>query len=252
MKHERNALWWLAAAAGAGVLLVTGGCAVWRLGEARALARASEPFQQVPATPVVRLLVVGDSTGVGTGATQATRSVAGMVGGSHPRLLVHNRSRDGARFDELPAQLLASASDSGYDVILISAGGNDVIRGTGTDALAKALDQTFVAARDRLRPGGRIIVQPAGNVGNAPFFMPPLSLLMTRRAAELHTAIRAAAARHGVTYVNLYKDAAQDPFAQQPGLHASDGLHPSDAGYQIWLAELMAQSDLGARLAPAR
>ena len=82
MKHERNAWWWLAAAAGAGVLLVTGGCAVWRLGEAPALARASEPFQQVPATPAVRLLVVGDSTGVGTGATQATRSLAGMMGGT--------------------------------------------------------------------------------------------------------------------------------------------------------------------------
>ena len=252
MKNGRNGFWWLAVAAGAGFLLITGGCAVWRLGEARALARASEPFQQMPAAPAVRLLVVGDSTGVGTGATQATRSVAGLLGSTHPRLLVHNRSRDGAKFDELPAQLQAGASDAGYDVILISAGGNDVISGTGTAALAKALEQTFVAARAGLLPGGRIIVQPAGNVGNAPFFMPPLSLLMTRRAGELHTAIRAAAARHGATYVNLYKDAAQDPFAQQPSLHASDGLHPSDAGYQIWLAELMAQSDLGARLAPAR
>ena len=117
--------------------------------------RRAGPLSASSATPVVRLLVVGDNTGVGTDATQATRSLAGMVGGSHPRLLVHNRSRDGARFDELAAQLLASASDSGYDVILISAGGNDVIRGTGTDALAKALDQTFVAARDRLRPGSR-------------------------------------------------------------------------------------------------
>ena len=85
-------------AAGAGFLLITGGCAVWRLGEARALARASEPFQQMPAAPAVRLLVVGDSTGVGTGASQATRSVAGLLGSKHPRLLVHNRSRDGAKF----------------------------------------------------------------------------------------------------------------------------------------------------------
>ena len=252
MKAYRNSVWWLAVAAGATVLLATGGCAVWRLGESRALARVSEPFQQLPVAPAVRLLVVGDSTGVGTGATQATRSVAGQLGSTHPRLLVHNRSRDGAKFDELPAQLLAGASASGYDIILISAGGNDVIRGTSADALATALDQALVAARARLLPGGRIIVQPAGNVGNAPFFMPPLSALMTRRAGELHTAIRAAAARHGVTYVNLYKDAAQDPFAQQPSLHASDGLHPSDTGYQLWLAELMTQSDLGVRLAPAR
>ncbi|MBC7728832.1 MAG: GDSL family lipase [Microbacteriaceae bacterium] len=252
MRVPRNTLWWLAVAAGATVLLTTGGCAVWRLGEARALARASEPFQQLPAAPAVRLLVVGDSTGVGTGATQASRSVAGLLGSTYPRLLVHNRARDGAKFNELPTQLEGSAAEPGYDIILISAGGNDVIRGTDADDLTKALDQTFAAARARLLPGGQIIVQPAGNVGNAPFFMRPLSSLMTRRAGVMHTAIRAAAARHGVTYINLYKQADQDPFAQQPGLHASDGLHPSDAGYQIWRDELLAQSDLGARLAPAR
>ena len=251
MTELRRNLRWLAVAAAAAALLTAGGCAVWRLGEARELARASEPFQQTPAAPAVRLLVVGDSTGVGTGATEAARSVAGLLGSAHPRLLVHNRSRDGARFAELPAQLAAGASEGGYDVVLISAGGNDVIRGTDAKALAQALDQTFAAARARLLPGGQVLVQPAGNVGNAPFFIPPVSTLMTRRAGELHTAIRAAAARHGVTYIDLYKSADQDPFVHRPELNASDGLHPSDAGYRLWLEELLAQSDLRARLEPA-
>ncbi len=246
----------LALAAGVIALLTLGGCTLWRLGEARALARASTPFQQTPAQPLLRMLVVGDSTGVGTGATQPTASVAGLLGTAYPRLLVQNRARDGALFDELPAQLAVAgapgAAGADYDVVLIQAGGNDVIRGTNLDALAQALDLSFSAAKARLRPGGVAIVQPAGNVGNSAFFIPPLSQLMSQRAREMHAAVRSAAARHGLVVVNLYQEAEQDPFVQSPGLHAADGLHPSDAGYRVWRDELLAQTDLTTRLAPAR
>ena len=57
---------------------------------------------------------------------------------------------------------------------------------------------------------------------------------------------------HGAVYVNLFKERAEDPFVQEPGLHARDGLHPSDLGYAVWLQELMAQSSVGAALSPAR
>ena len=58
---------------------------------------------------------------------------------------------------------------------------------------------------------------------------------------------------NGALYVSLYEDKADDPFAQQPGaLNASDGLHPSDAGYQLWYDELNAQAAMGRRLAALR
>jgi len=251
-QHIRRVAWRLALAASVAALATLAGCTVSRLGEARALARASTAFQQEPAAPMLRLLVVGDSTGVGTGATQPAASVAGLLGTAYPRLLVHNQAADGARFDAVPAQLAAAPGNQGYDVVLIQAGGNDVIRGTDVAALAQVLDRSFSAAKARLRPGGVAIVQPAGNVGNAAFFLPPLSQLMSQRARELHAAARSAAARHGLVYVNLYQEAAQDPFVQRPELHAADGLHPSDAGYRVWRDELLAQTDLATRLAPAR
>jgi len=251
-QHIRRVAWRLALAASVAALATLAGCTVSRLGEARALARASTAFQQEPAAPMLRLLVVGDSTGVGTGATQPAASVAGLLGTAYPRLLVHNQAADGARFDAVPAQLAAAPGNQGYDVVLIQAGGNDVIRGTDVAALAQVLDRSFSAAKARLRPGGVAIVQPAGNVGNAAFFLPPLSQLMSQRARALHAAARSAAARHGLVYVNLYQEAAQDPFVQRPELHAADGLHPSDAGYRVWRDELLAQTDLATRLAPAR
>lgn len=253
MNRSPRPWWLLLTAVGAAVLLATG-CTVWRLGEARALARASEPFQQRPPAPALKLLVVGDSTGVGTGASAPAFSVAGLLGAAYPRLAIHNLARDGARFEEVPQQLAASGAQApeGWDLILISAGGNDVIRGTDSAALAQVLDRSFAAAQARLARGGRVLVQPPGNVGHAPFFLPPLSSLMNSRAAEMHAEVRAAATRHGVAVVDMARPRDADPFVQRPELNASDGLHPSDAGYRVWRDELLAQTDLAARLAVAR
>ena len=236
---------------GATLALLTAGCTVWRLGEARSLARASEPYQQQPRQAALRMLIVGDSTGVGTGASHPGASLAGLLGAAYPRLALENRARDGARFEAVPAQIAAASAQGGYDIILISAGGNDVIRGTDTAVLARWLDDSFVSAKARLAPGGQVVIQPPGMVGHAPFFLPPISSLMNSRATEMHAAVRAAAARHGVRVVNMARAKDADPFVQRPEMNADDGLHPSDAGYRVWRDELLAQTDLAERLAPA-
>ncbi|WP_425259343.1 hypothetical protein ACPOLB_00620 [Rubrivivax sp. RP6-9] len=56
----------------------------------------------------------------------------------------------------------------------------------------------------------------------------------------------------GNDVVRLFRERADDPFVQQPGLHAADGLHPSDAGYRVWFGELTAQAGLAQRLSAAR
>jgi lysophospholipase L1-like esterase len=241
----------LATSVGVCAALFTG-CSFWRLGEARALTSASEVFEQHPRNATLRLLVVGDSTAVGTGASSPAGSVAGLLGSRYPKLWVDNGARDGAKFDEVPAQVATANNAEGYDVVLICAGGNDVMRGTDIHALRAAVERSFFVAKAALKAGGLVLVQPAGNVGNAPFFWPPVSGLMSRRSRDFHAMVQTAAARHGVRYVGLYKDKAQDPFAQRNDLHAADGLHPNDAGYAVWRDELLAQSDLGQRLAAAQ
>ena len=97
-----------------------------------------------------------------------------------------------------------------------------------------------------------VVLMPAGNVGNAPFFFAPLSWGMTWRARQPHALTRAAAVRHGAVQVNLFHARDADPFVLQTGLQAADGLHPSDAGYRVWFDGLMTQTDLSRRLAAAR
>ncbi|MEO8738664.1 MAG: GDSL-type esterase/lipase family protein [Casimicrobiaceae bacterium] len=236
----RRAALVLSTVAGATVLLLAG-CATYRLDQSRRLAAASEPFSVAPASADRRLLIVGDSTGVGTGASSPRMSVAGQLATLQPRLAINNLSADGARFADVLQQLETAAGR--YDIVLVMAGGNDVIRLTPADELRMSV----VAVAERASSvAPTVIFLPAGNVGNAPFFFPPWSWWMSARARELHALVLAAAARTGATYVNLYKPAAEDPFAQQPKLlHAADGLHPSDAGYSLWVDTLLAQSPLG-------
>ncbi len=190
--------------------------------------------------------MVGDSTAVGTGASAPPASVAGLLGARQPRLWIDNRGQDGARFADLPAQL--RSSDAHYDIVLVQAGGNDVIRLTDADTLRQSIDTVARLARER---APLVLLMPAGNVGNAPFFYASLSGWMTRRSRELHTLVREAASRHGAVYINLFQEREDDPFARDKTLNARDGLHPSDAGYRLWRDALMAQSPLNTVLGPA-
>ena len=238
--------WILAVLLIGAVLVSTAGCAAWRLGRAAELARKSTPLQVAPEQATLRLLMVGDSTAVGTGASNPQASLAGLLAQSYPHLAIENRARDGARFDGAVEQL---ASGGQFDFVLIMAGGNDVMRMRDADATRADIDRSATLAQ-ALAP--QVAFLPAGNVGNAPFFFPPVSWLMTSRAKGLHAAVQAAATRTGAVYVNLFKAPENDPFVQRPGLHAGDGLHPSDAGYRVWRDELLAQTGWDEPLASAR
>jgi lysophospholipase L1-like esterase len=236
----RPLLWF---ALGAAVVATTG-CAAWRIRDAAHLARISEPYQATPQAPVASLLVVGDSTAVGTGASTPQHSLAGLIGRGNQKLRIVNRATDGAKYEDFARQL--AQSDERFDFVLVLGGGNDVIRFTGADKLRADVQRTAELARER---GRTVVLMPPGNVGNAPFFWPPLSWLMTQRSQSLHAAVREVADSVGARYVNLYKPKAQDPFAQRPAqLHARDGLHPSDAGYEEWLHELDKQAALRAQM----
>ncbi len=230
---------------GAVVLVLTGGRTAWRVQQSIGLARQSEPLQYAPEQATVRLLIVGDSTAVGTGASGPQASVAGLLAQAFPSLQIDNRARDGATFAQVLGQL---GGDQRFDMVLVMAGGNDVVRLRDLDALREDVHRVVRLALER---GDRVVLMPAGNVGNAPFFFPPVSWLMTWRSRRLHTIVNAAAAPPGVVVVNLFRERADDPFVRQPRLNARDGLHPADAGYRVWFDELMAQATLAQRFAAA-
>ena len=229
----------------AGVVLVAVRT-VKNLRESVELVRLSEPLQHAPRGARMRLLIVGDSTGVGTGASDARRSVAGLLAREFPTLHIENRARDGATLADVTRQFVGPGQ---FDMVLVQAGGNDVIRLRGLDALRSDVEHIGLLARER---ADQVVIMPAGNIGNAPFFRAPLSWWMTWRSRQMHHIVRVAAEQHGLVYVDLFHEYDADPFVLQPELNASDGLHPSDAGYRAWFDALALQADLTRQLANAR
>lgn len=234
-------LLWSALAVGLALCARTG----WRLHESVELARLSRPLQRLLVQPSLRLLVVGDSTAVGTGATVPQRSVAGLLAGHFPGLQIDNRARDGATFAELLAQL---DGEERFDMVLVMAGGNDVVRLRGLQTLRSDVERVAQRARQR---ADLVVLMPAGNVGNAPLFIAPVSWLMTWRSRQLHHFAREAASHRGTLLVDLFREAADDPFVQRQELNAVDGLHSSDGGYRVWFDELMVQAALSQHLSAA-
>ncbi len=216
------------------------------LWQARNLAADSRPFERRLPEAARHLLVVGDSTAVGTGAASPQDSVAGRLAARFPGLAVVNMARDGARMADVAGQLEASPRRS-YDAVLIQAGGNDILGFTPLTRLRRDALRAMERARRR---GGCVVMMSTGDVGAAPAFPAPLSWVLSARTTKVRELFMAAAAEAGIAYVDLYRPPAEDPFLTDPGrYYARDGLHPSAAGYGLWLEELLDGSGLADHLA---
>lgn len=214
------------------------GVALWR---GWALAAESRAFEARPPNPKRTLLVIGDSTAVGTGAGLRENSVAGRLSRLVPDVEITNRAQDGARTGELIEQL-GAAPRAAYDVILIQSGGNDILWFTGLRRLRTATTRLLKLAQTR---AGRVVMMSTGDVGAAPAFPSPIDGLyswQTRRVRELFVELTS---RLEVEYVDLYHPGAENPFDANPDkYYATDGLHPSDEGYRLWFEQLTADSSI--------
>ncbi len=236
MKNTRL-LAWLAVA---GVAAATTGCVAQRLSVSKELAENATPFTATPAHPERRILVVGDSTGVGTGAAKAEDSVAGRISAAHPTWLISNHAENGAKFENVVMQL--QGLQKRYDLVLVLAGGNDVIRFTSARQMRATISSVVRLAQARAPV---VVLMPSGNVGHSPFFPPPISWLMSSRSKTLHAIVQQVARESGTRYVRLLEPPEQDAFALEPQrMHAADGLHPSSDGYAQWFQELKRQGGL--------
>jgi lysophospholipase L1-like esterase len=221
-------------------------CAPGKLSVAKNLSAAAQAYTAAPPQAARSLLVVGDSTGVGTGASSAQTSLAGLIGKDHPHWRIDNLAVNGAKFEDVVEQL--AQAQGGYDMVLVLAGGNDVMRGTSQKTLRTHMEQAIGLAQLK---GRHVVLMPCGDVGLAPFFWPPLSWWMSSRAKDLHATAKEVAHATGITYVRLLKPRENNPFVlRSDELHAADSLHPSDAGYQQWYEELQQQGGLAPMLQP--
>ncbi len=205
-----------------------------RLEDAKNLISQAWAFELISGDYAVSMLVLGDSTAVGVGASKPEDSVPGRVAQKINATYVENHAQVGAQVKDLESQI-AAAKLREYTLILIQIGANDIIRFRSADTAAQKLQ----LALEKLPKANKVILISAGNVGGVqafPFFVRPIHTHLT---LKYHAAFDAVMKEYGGTYVNLYEDPKSDKVLLEPETYvAADGLHLSSEGYRLWFEKI--------------
>lgn len=194
------------------------------------LSYTSEPFERKNLSALLRILVMGDSTALGTGAADKTQSVAGWFGQDFPEAHIENFSWNGRLGKELLTDFPSPAGH--FKLVVVQIGGNDILRFTPLNEIEKNLPEIIRRAK---MLGDHVAILHSGNVGLAPAFIWPFNALYTERARKVREIYIRAAKEHGAMYVDLFTERGNDPFLKDvDGYYSPDHLHPSGQGYRVW------------------
>jgi lysophospholipase L1-like esterase len=218
--------------------------------------------------PLRRVLVVGDSTAIGTGVVTSDLGLAARIAerlaadtagtaptgtaptgmqpaGTHPAgnsAAPHDAGavswraagRNGATSGEIRSEILPSVLDDPADAVVIVAGWNDALRLRSARAFAAdltALIREPAARALALRvPQRRMIVVAAPDFGRFAVLPHPLRWALGAHAAGLRRVAARVCATWGATFVPGFDGAAT----------SSDRFHPDAAGYDAMAARIAA------------
>jgi len=181
-----------------------------------------------------KVLFIGDSTCVGTGA-KPDDSIVGRFGAEYRNWSVHNLGVNGAKLSDVLKQL-RNVKNKKFDFVVILAGNNDVFWFIPLKKSEESIKKLVGLAKSI---GRKVVVMPAGNPGLAPLFPRPFKWIFTFRTLRLRRVFLSLASKLGFTFVDIYNTRITDPFSRNPfRYYSSDGVHPSDEGYRVYYESL--------------
>lgn len=182
----------------------------------------------------LRIAVVGESTAAGSGVDTHDEGFAGRLARE-----INARAerpvqwqvvgRFGATAQRIRDRLLPEL-DEGLDVVVLLAGGNDVMTRSSPDQWRENLS---AIVDDLLKRAERVVVAGTPPFAHFPSMPTTLGRYLSERAAALDEVSQQVCAKHsGATWVTM-------PGVPPRHFFASDQFHLSAAGYQRW-AEVVA------------
>jgi lysophospholipase L1-like esterase len=188
------------------------------------------PFEQIKPDADLKILFMGDSTAVGTGAG-SKGSTAAWFAEAYPNSQIRNISKNGWRLKDL-LEHFSPEKEEKVDLIVIQIGANDIIKFTKYKTIAEELS-TLIQKAKRLSPN--IVVLHSGNVGLAPIFSWPFTAIYTERSKKVRSIYKDLAPKEGFVYVDLFQNRKDDILSNDTNrYYAFDYLHLSNEGYKIW------------------
>ena len=200
--------------------------------------------------PLARVLALGDSYTIGEAVEPDERwpvRLAAMLTargiGTAPPTIV---ARTGWTTDELSAGIAAAGLTGPYDLVTLLIGVNDQYRGRHVEEFRRnfriLLSRSAAFAGDR---AARVIAVSIPDWGATPFAQDRDRDRIAAEIDQYNAIVREEAARGGARSVDVTPVSRRA--ASEPGLVATDGLHPSAAMYAEWarLVLPMAAAALG-------
>jgi hypothetical protein len=225
--------------------LILGGTALlfWPIATAvhrdRANGRPRRRAVQRRRQPAARVLVVGDSSAFGAGATTPCQSVAARLAAAHPSWTIGNLARYSNRTADV-AQMLGRmvrrlrrhARGPYYDAVVVQAGSSDAWRFTPEGTLSVSLVLALAAASELAR---HVILVTGGDPASALAVPPPWSWLIGWKGRRVRDLFGASAWEAGVEHVDLCGPAVAARTATDPTRRsADDGPSAGEADRPVW------------------
>jgi acyl-CoA thioesterase-1 len=177
---------------------------------------------------------LGDSTGVGVGASEGGGYVARLftrIKRERPESNVNNLCVSGATTDDVLREQLESAIASRPTLVTLGIGINDI--GHGSSAEQFALNYEAIIKRLRAGTKAEIVVTNIPDISFAPV-VPAYARDSTRRSVELfNERVHRIAERYHLRVVDIYTETHR-VIPTHPEFFSEDGFHPSAEGYEYW------------------
>lgn len=195
-------------------------------------------YQQIKPVAKFKILVLGDSTAVGTGSLNPRDSVAGRFGRDFPQAHIVNLAFNGQKIHQLAASVDPKKLGT-FDLVVVQIGANDIIRFTNLKDVEGDLN-TLLIKLTQISP--KVVLLHSGDVGSAPIFPKLLKGFWTQRSLALRELYKRYAQKYHVLYVDLLAQLTDDIFLKDiKRFYCQDLLHPSGDGYGVWYQAIRRQ-----------
>jgi lysophospholipase L1-like esterase len=180
-----------------------------------------------------RILVIGDSTGYGTGADRVEDTLLGRFAHDFPHVEVNNYAVNGSVTKNLIEQI-QKVHDRNYNLTIISSGGNDTWRMTDLREIERDLRTALTMAHTIT--GNNIALIIYNNEVSGPIFPFFIRGRILKRTRQINEIYRRVGAEFNVQTVPIFLPGEKCP----ENFFSRDGLHPSSEGYRIMYIRLWA------------
>ena len=182
-------------------------------------------------------VALGDSTGVGVGATSEGGYVARLferIARKRPGSRVVNLCVSGATTEDVLREQVGRVAAEGPTLVTLGIGVNDVQR-LMLEEYERNLGE--IVGRVRSVSEAHIVLTNIPDIACAPGLPELMRDELRKRINAFNGAVTRVAERHGLTVIDLYTE-SHELLPNRPDFFCSDLFHPSDLGYEFWTAQM--------------